>query len=162
MNRLRPLLIPVALLAACVALVTIASRGGTSYSAVQYSGTPPCAAAAADYGKDRVTEGIPPLNPAIVVAAARDEAALHQTPLIAAGTGDGSSRHTPEPQPEAASGDAMGPGNQTEPDSPGEAFEPSLRAGSSHASDPMMIALPLLIVAGATLALYVLSRPRGD
>ena len=56
----------------------------------------------------------------------------------------------------------MGPGSQTEPDSPGEAFEPSLRAGSSHTRDPLMIALLLLIVAGATLALYVLSRPRGD
>ncbi len=83
MRRFRPLLIIVALLASCAALITIASRAGTSYSGVEYAGTPPHASESADYTKDVVTQGIAPLDPALISAAARDTAALAQTQRIA-------------------------------------------------------------------------------
>ena len=166
MRRFRPLLIVVALLAGCAALITIASRAGTSFSGVEYAGTPPHASESANYGKDVVTQGIAPLDQALIAAAARDTAALAQTRDGALRV---SSASTPRPaapqsvlgQDDASSGpsgsDASANGAQDSSTEVVAAKEPS-GGGQFHLS----IVLPLLLVAVGTSVVYIISKPRAD
>ena len=167
MRRFRPLLIIVALLASCAALITIASRAGTSFSGVEYAGTPPHASESADYARDVSTHGIAPLDPALIDAAARDTAALEQTQRTAQLF---ASDATPQP---AAPQSVVGQGTESGQPAGSAALAlegtqgspPDLVAAdkaSSAGHGRLTIVLPLLLVAAGTSVIYVLSKPRGD
>ena len=164
MRRFRPLLIVVALVAGCAALITIASRAGTSFSGVEYAGTPPHASESADYGKDVVTQGIAPLDPALISAAARDTAALGQT---RAGALQVSSEVTPQPaapQSVVGRGSEAGQPSGADASSGGKTTQELVTATrpSGGGKDRLTIVLPLLLVAVGTSVVYVISKPRAD